>query len=196
MGLDTAGDIWSVWTAPTLTQYFADNLSEIGGTPTLEGQVEAVITPWGSMHVVGADADGNMVVTWWFLTFGGDWLIENLTEDFEGPAVDPASINAFVTPWGAMHFMGVQSEDGGALNYWWSPTLELEGKSWLVDPIADLVVGDEAILVTIAGVPSGLEEFRIGFTGTDDDGTVFFYEWDGPADSWFEVNLTETAVTV
>ncbi|HWQ28325.1 MAG TPA: hypothetical protein VNN12_04810, partial [Dehalococcoidia bacterium] len=78
-GLDAAGDIWSVWWAPGVEHWHSNNLSDDTGAAPIVGGLSAYLTSWDAINLVGIDAAGNLQVTWWLPSFGGDWAHNNLT---------------------------------------------------------------------------------------------------------------------
>ncbi len=193
-GVDVEGDIWNVWTSPTLQGVWdSDNVSAIAGTPTLEGALTVLITPWGTMHIAGTNADGELIVTWWAPEFGATWELDNLTSEFGGPDLQGSLVQAYVTSWGGLNYVGI-TMDGEAMIYWWSA----EADTWNIDPMNALA--PEAADITlnsvtgISGPFTTISVFGVGQGDGDTERSLFAYLWDGPTDTWTVQNLTETAM--
>ena len=193
-GVDVEGDIWNVWTSPALQGVWdSDNVSAIAGTPTLEGSLTVLITPWGTMHIAGTNADGELIVTWWAPEFGATWELDNLTSEFDGPDLQGSLVQAYVTSWGGLNYVGI-SEAGEAMIYWWSA----EADTWSIDPMNALA--PEAADITlnsvtgISGPFTTISVFGVGSAEGDEDRSLFAYLWDGPTDTWTVQSLTDTAM--
>jgi hypothetical protein len=130
-GCDDTGKIRVYWTAPGITGWRETNLSDIAGTTPLTGDLTAYVAPWGGVNVVGTDAAGHLVVTWWAPPLGGNWAKNDFTSEFGGPNLRAESMTSYVTPWGGMNVGGV-SDDGRVLVYWWVPDA---GGTWRIDQI-------------------------------------------------------------
>jgi len=169
-GLDADGNIQSVWWAPGMELWRTDNLSAITGAPPITGGLSVYLTGWGGINLAGADASGNVTVTWWVPEFGGDWANTNLTQAFAGPTLASASINSYTTPWGGLNVMGLNS-DGKIVVYWWAPGMDV----WEVAPLTDVIPGATAPGGAIRGVTS--PEGTINLLGIRADGHVLRYHW-------------------
>ena len=186
VGLDSAGQIQSIWWAPGMDMWRADNLSAITGAPAYAGGLTAYLTGWGGINIAGVDLNGDISVTWWVPDFGGDWIVSNLTSAFGGPQLQADSLTSFVTPWGGLNIVGLDST-GQVTTYWWVPSF---GGEWVVSPLiiagVSLPVGDLSSLASPGGV--------LNIFGTDASGDLTRYYWD-PAglDLWFGENISEMA---
>jgi len=129
IGLDAAGDIWAVWSGDGGNIWWANNLSEITGALPISGGLTAYLTTWDGINIAGIDSDGSLVVSWWVPQFGADWVVSNLSDVAEGPALDPGSITSYVAPWGGLNVAGLDAS-GEVVIYWWSPAREAEGLTW------------------------------------------------------------------
>jgi len=130
-GVDESGDIRVLWTAPGVAGWRETNLSTVAGTTPLVGDLTAYVAPWGGINVVGADAAGHLVVTWWAPTLGATWAKNDFTSEFGGPTLRGESMTSYVTPWGGLNVGGV-TDDGRVLMYWWVPSA---GGEWRIDEI-------------------------------------------------------------
>ncbi len=186
-GLDEDGRIWAVWTAPELGgRWQSVNLSEVTGAPTIVGALTPFLTPWGTIHIAGADESGDTVVAWWAPGFGGRWEKNNLTREFNFAKLRPQSVSSFVTPWGGLNIAGL--DDRGEVRvYWWSP----ESNTWRIDGI-DAARPDRAArplrrLDGFAGRDSTMNLFGVG-----PGGDLLRLHW-APGQVWQFENLTQAA---
>ena len=181
-GLDSAGNIQSIWWAPGLDLWRTDNLSAITGASPIAGGLTCYLTSWGGINLAGVDASGDVTVSWWVPSFGGDWVNTNLTDQFSGPSMVGVSTSSYVTPWGGLNIAG-RDTSGNLSVYWWAPGME----NWEVANLSDVI--GTALLPTgaIRGVttPNG----RIILLGANDDGHVLRYWW-SPDASWQAQDVT------
>jgi len=185
VGLDDTGDIRAVWVAPALNGWTTSNLSDITGAPALSGGLTAYLTSWNGINIGGIDADGDLVVTWWVPSFGGDWRQSNLTTLFDGPTLAPNSVSSYVTPWGGLNVAGM-SADGSALEvYWWAPGLS----DWNTTRLSSFVDNAPIPAGPITGVTSD-QLGRTSLAGVTADGDVVRYFWQ-PGDAWNAENVSE-----
>jgi hypothetical protein len=129
--LDSNGQIRVLWTAPGIQGWRETNLSAAANTTTLVGGLTAYVAPWGAINVVGNDAAGHLVVTWWVPEFAGRWEKNDFTSEFGGPIFRANSLTSYVTPWGGLNVGGV-ADDGRIVVYWWVPGF---GGNWNIDSI-------------------------------------------------------------
>ena len=78
-GLDASGNIQSIWWAPGMDLWRTDNLSAITGASPIAGGLTCYLTSWGGINLAGVDASGDVTVSWWVPSFGGNWVSTNLT---------------------------------------------------------------------------------------------------------------------
>ena len=184
-GLDADGNIHTVWWAPGLTSFRVDNLSAITGAPPLTGGLTAYLTPWRGINLAGADADGLVSVTWWVPSFGGAWRTSNLSELFDGPALESSTLTSYVTSWGGLNIAGLDSF-GRVVVYWWAPGLE----DWSVTPLSDTIESATLPVSALRGLTVRATG-SINLFGAAEDGDVLRYWW-APGGSWRVENLTES----
>lgn len=183
-GLDASGRIHVVWWAPGLDQWRTDDLSAITGAPAIPGGLTVYLTSWGGINLAGADPDGKVSVTWWVPSFGGDWLTNNLSDQFGGPALRGTSMASYVTPWGGLNIAGLD-HDGKLIIYWWAPGLT----DWAVSPISDLVAGAKLPSGPLRGLAA--DDGSISLMGRQaSDAHVLRYWWI-PGGDWRMEDLTE-----
>jgi hypothetical protein len=141
-GLDTDGDLLSIWWAPGMARWRVDNLSASAATPTLAGQVTALRTTWDGFQIAGsAAANGHVIVTWW--APGRDaWESRDMTAELGGPTLSGATITSHFNSWqNTMNIVG--SDAAGEIRvFWWS--------SWAGWNIGSLSAGTAPELVPLA----------------------------------------------
>ncbi len=130
-GLDANGDIQAVWSGNGGKDWFASNLSDITGAPKIASGLTAYLTSWDGINIVGLDDNGSVLATWWVPSFGGNWQVSDLTAIAQGPALVSNTLTSFVAPWGGLNIAGIDA-GGDVIAYWWSPSLEKQGKTWQV----------------------------------------------------------------
>lgn len=181
-GLDDEGNIQVVWWSPSLEQWRTDNLSSITGAAPLAGGLNAYLTGWGGINLAGADADGNVSVTWWVPDMGAEWSSSNLTEQFAGPSVERDSLASYVTPWGGLNVTGLDTA-GNLVVYWWSPGLQ----NWQVSDLSSLINPAKKPVGTMRGVASPTGQISLLGASTDNDALRFWWQ---PGSTWVYENLT------
>jgi hypothetical protein len=191
VGLDEFGSIWAVWWAPGRTGWSANNLSEMYGTSPISGGLTVFLTPWDGMNIAGIDDAGHLQVTWWIPAFRGiGWKHSDMTAEFDGPLLAPASVSSFVSSWGGMNVAGIDQDTGEVMVYWWSP--ERRGIGWAVASLTQTVGLDQPrisqVLIGLAPRDSSLNVF-----GLDDEGDMIRYFW-MPGQPWSAQNLTDIAI--
>jgi hypothetical protein len=180
--LDGAGSIHVIWWAPGLIFWRTDNLSTITGAPPLSGGVTAYLTSWGGINLAGLNSAGEVSVTWWVPSFGGNWITSNLTQQFSGSTLTPSSITSYVSSWGGLNIAGIDGA-GRVIIYWWAPGQDL----WTVTPISDLINGAPLPIGRITGhaTPTG----SLNIVGADAGGHVVRYHWE-IGGSWAAEDIT------
>ncbi len=204
-GLDASGQIIVAWTAPGLSRWYVNNLSQNAGTPALAGSLMAYVTGWSAIHVNGLTLDGHLVSTWWAPANIGTWYANDLTSQFSGPVLPQQRPNDAVN--NLVYFAGA----GGSLNivaydnaenavvYWWFPG----APGWLVANLTGSVPINERPHELI-----GADTFR-GYAdnqslstrqniyGHDDTGKLVRLYWEeGGPDVWRAQNITDVAVAL
>ncbi len=185
-GLDENGEIIVVWTSPELNmQWESTNLTEGTGAPILAGGFTSFVTPWGGINLVGLNEDGDVTSTWWVPGFGGTWLTNNLTQEFNGARLRSDTITSYVTDWGGLNIAGIDENDDVVV-YWWVPGFD----SWRITPIvSDFNDAPGRPVGRLQGETTG---DRIHLTGTARDGDVIRIHWQ--PDQWQVENLTDQAI--
>ncbi|MCC6679159.1 MAG: peptidylprolyl isomerase [Phycisphaerales bacterium] len=182
-GLDSNGDIHTVWWAPGLSMYTTSNLSQITGAPKFTGGLAAYLTSWGGINLAGVQTDGKVAVTWWVPSFGGNWVNNNFTDEFGGPKLSADSLTTYVMDaWGGLNIVGIDSDSGKMSIYWWSPGLTVWNVTQM-DTITGYVPPVGRLAAAVA--PSG----RTSIVGTAASGEFMQYTW-APGQQWDTVNIT------
>ncbi len=99
-------------------------------TPEFASNLTAFMTPWGTMHIAGLDADGHAQIVWW-APDSPLWRLNDLTAAAGDTRDMTGNISAFVTSWSTLHINGVD-EEGRVVALWWAPGFDL----WRVDQLA------------------------------------------------------------
>ncbi len=188
VGLDANGDIQAVWWAPGRDAWSAANLSNSTGAPPMQGTIAPyLISGRKVINLAGTDLAGNVVVTWWVPSFGGDWVQSNLTDLKGGPTLDAGSVATYVTSSGGTSILGRNAE-GDVVVYWWEPPLG--PGNWLITNMNKLITGAEIPTGPMIGVtsPSGV----INIFGSAADGELIRYWWRN-GDPWQWENVSSTA---
>lgn len=192
-GLDAQGTIWSVWWSPGQTRWTVTNLSAASGAGPIAGGLSVYLTPWRGINLSGIDAQGNLQVTWWVPSFGGNWSRNNLTEETNGARLRADSISTYVSSWGGLNIVGLDAQTGDVKVYWWSP--ERTNIGWAVTSLTGAIPINSPRIVDrpLLGVAS--EDTSLNVFGYADDGSFVRYYWLPEfGGSWASQNLTTLAV--
>jgi hypothetical protein len=188
-GLTADGDAEVVWWAPGRTHWSTDNLSRITGLTRLVGGLTSYVTPWGGLNVAGIDTNGDLQVCWWVPGFESQWRSNNMTQQFQGQDLVPATVSSYVTPWGGLNVAGIDSATGNAVVYWWAPGVTdwtAEALTFNKDPQDPLPTG--RLLATNYGE-------QLNLFGRADSGEVIRLYWNpGDGAVWGLQNLTRISV--
>ncbi|MBC7773745.1 MAG: hypothetical protein H7210_14725, partial [Pyrinomonadaceae bacterium] len=187
-GLDSSGNIWTIWTGGGLSGWHSTNLSAVTGAPTLVGGVTAYTTSWGGINLAGVDVNGDLSVTWWVPSFGGNWVNQNFTSDFGGPSIQAGSLTSYVTSWNAMNIAGLDTT-GNIVQYWWVPPSSPDQDYWRVTPITESM--NSNLRRPNAGKLTGLAtaDSRMNLIGSNSDGHIVRLWW-SPTHNWSLEDLT------
>jgi len=190
-GLDAEGDVQAVWIGPGMDRWRSDNLSTSSGAPPLSGQLAVFLTPWGGINLAGVDREGDLTVTWWVPGFGGDWAKSNFNDLFGGPAIDPSSVTAYTTSWGALNVLG-RNDRGDLIVYWWTPVFKTppENDYWRVTNLSTTLDTGPLASGTLSSLITADGQINLFGASEADDVVRFFWE---PGDRWRVENLTHEA---
>jgi len=189
-GLDSEGNVRAVWIAPGMEQWKVANLSANAGTPRLAGNIATFVTSWGAMNLAGVDPEGKLVVTWWVPGFER-WVVSDFNALFGGPEIEPESVTAFTTSWGALNIVG-RDERGDVVVYWWVPEFAEESSTdrWHISNLTSNIDDPELPVGTLRGLIT--DDGQINLFGTNQVNDVIRFFWE-PEDRWRTENLTHTA---
>lgn len=189
-GVTSDGDIWTIWTGNGLSGWSASNLSEITGAGSVVGSVTAYLTPWQGINIAGTDAEGNVVVTWWVPSLGGEWQNSDLTSAFGGPRLEASSVVSYVTSWGGLNVVG-RDESGRLVAYWWAPGMaEIFGSDqWKISILSDDIPDAPSPAGKLSGTAVG---DSISIVGTTEDGKIVRYFWSAGA-TWSVESVSDLA---
>jgi hypothetical protein len=117
-GVDSEGQIIVYWWAPALGagNWRTQNMSADFGGPAISGQLDAFVTPWGGLNIVGTTTSGELYNYWWVPTFDSEpdrWRITNLSEQAGrtgAPALRPG-VQAATSADGGINLFGVDATD-------------------------------------------------------------------------------------
>jgi hypothetical protein len=193
-GLDAEGNVQAVWIGPGMQRWRSDNLSTSSGAPPLTGQLAVFLTPWGGINLAGVDEQGDLTVTWWVPGFGGDWAKSNFNDLFGGPAIDPDSVTAYTTSWGALNVLG-RNDRGDLIVYWWTPVFKTppENDFWRVTNLSTTLDSGPLASGTISSMITA--DGQINLFGATEANDAVRYFWE-PGDRWRVENLTHVADTL
>jgi len=183
-GLDDSGNIQVVWWAPGLELWQTDNLSLSTGAPPLVGGLSPYLTPWNGINLSGINADGEVVVTWWVPGFEGNWRQNNLTQEFDGPALTASSVTTYVSSWGGLNVAGLDS-NGDLIVYWWAP--ERTDIGWAITNLSLELPGGVRPVGKLSGHATATGVLNV--FGADVDGHVVRFSWQVGGD-WMFQDLT------
>lgn len=186
VGLDSSGNVWTVWWAPGMTYWRANNLSAIANAPALSGSLVAFTTPWGAMHISGTSADGHVQSVWWSPSLGdGNWTVSDLTQSAGAQPVAVGSLAGGITPWNGLSIYARDSSNK-SVAIWWAPGRD----AWtyesisakLLDSVPD-ITGPLSSWIDSTGVQN--------ISGVAANGDVVRLYWMPTNDTWHAQNLSE-----
>lgn len=183
-GLDSTGAIQAVWWAPGLERWRTNNLSAITDAPAISGGLTVNQTSWNGVNLIGIDAAGKVLTTWWVPSFGAQWRTTDLTANAGGgPAIVSTSTTSFTTSWDGINVAGLDNE-GRVVVYWWAPGLE----RWAVTPLTDSIAGAPDAQGALRGAASPTGEITL--VGASDTGELMRLYWNPGAD-WTAENVAQ-----
>lgn len=184
-GLDGRGHAVNYWWAPSLDDWQFADLTAILNGPIMRGGLASWVAPWGALNLAGLNSTGEIVVYWWVPGMT-TWATLNMTTFVGGPRLE-GQLSAFVTPWGAMNIIGLNSA-GNANAYWWVP----KGPGWVVSDLT-AITGTASYaqgLTTATSTDGGINLF-----GLDDDDHLIMLRWTPSTNRWTDSDVTAAAGT-
>jgi hypothetical protein len=117
-GTDERGHLVSLWWSPATGRWQATDLTaEVEGPALRAGSLDIATGRFGSINLVAATDDGEVVCYWWSRASG--WEAKAVIEADDAPRFSgPASY--FVARSGEQHIAGVRA-DGHVLDFYWQP---------------------------------------------------------------------------
>lgn len=116
-GTDERGHLISLWWSPVTREWRVTDLTaQLGGPALRTGSLDIAIGRFGSINVVGATGEGEVVTYWWSKSSG--WEAKPVIESDKAPRVT-GPLSYFVGRLGAQHIAGVDAE-GHILDLYWS----------------------------------------------------------------------------
>ncbi|TVQ63942.1 MAG: hypothetical protein EA378_00420 [Phycisphaerales bacterium] len=168
-----------VWRFENIT---GTQLTAFGRTmPQLAGPIQAFVTPWDGIHVVGVDAGGNIQSLWFAPGLVNGWRVDNLSVIAGTPFMQASSLEVWVQPYGGINIIGTTAANQPVVT-WWTPGF---GPNWESDNMFDIVPEDAQTLagqsiVTLVDSTGSVAfvAFRPGSV------ELFAYRWDRTTDTW------------
>ncbi len=126
--LDSSGSLRVTWWVPDFAgDWVSNDLSDIAdNSGDVDDRVIAQVmtgyfTSWSGMNYAGVNSQGDLVIYWWVPSFGGQWLVSQITDGAADNAYDPQSaVSSFVSTDGTLNVVGADSE-GDVLRSSWQP---------------------------------------------------------------------------
>lgn len=148
------------------------------------GSITGFTSPWGSINIIGLDAQGHVEALWTSPGFG--WFASDLTEAAGGTPMT-GSLSANFTTWHALNVFGLD-EAGHIDVLWWTP----ETGRWIA---SDLTSDFDLTPMATSGSPrlvniSNYEYNAIAIGGFTAEGHVVMYWWAVGQSGWQETDLT------
>ncbi|NUQ53446.1 MAG: hypothetical protein HUU19_12210 [Phycisphaerales bacterium] len=193
-GIDSSGNVWSVWWAPGRSAWSVSNLTQtLGGVP-VRGGLTVYLTSWDGINIAGLDDHGHMQVTWWVPSFGGTWKQDNLTITINAPALRAGTITSYVSTWDGLNIVGIDDTTGKTCVYWWSPTNVSVG--WQATILSDIATDENGMTLPVnelRGVASS--DGGLSVMGVNNSGELVRYYWKQEFfGAWRAQNVAQMAV--
>ncbi len=191
-GLDSAGTIWSVWTAPSLGgSWTASDLTTAFGAEPLVGGLTVYLTSWQGINIAGIDAGGELQVSWWVPSFEGNWAQNSLTDLTGGPMLEPATVSSYVSSWDGLNVAGIDRVTGELSVYWWSPSRADAG--WATSSLSDALPNGAASIVGGPLVGVAPRDGSLNVFGRAADNSFVRVFWTPATGVWGSDNLSASA---
>lgn len=120
--LDSAGKVSVTWWVPEFgADWNNNNLSdETPGAATLTS-LTGYYSSWDGMNYTGLNEAGEIVVYWWVPSFGGTWVVSDLTGGLPAEQPRPVTdLTAHASAQGTFNIFGAAA-NGDVVRTWWSP---------------------------------------------------------------------------
>jgi hypothetical protein len=148
------------------------------------GSITGFTSPWGSINVIGLNAEGHVEALWTSPGFG--WYANDLTDAAGGTAMQ-GQLTANFTTWHALNVFGM--DDQGHIDVlWWTP----ESGRWIA---SDLTSDFDLTPMSMTGVQKLVDISNYAFGaiavgGLTAEGHVVMYWWAVGMTGWSETDLT------
>ncbi|MBX3358972.1 MAG: hypothetical protein KF745_11165 [Phycisphaeraceae bacterium] len=134
-GLNDQGEIIVYWWAPGIEQFnggnpyqwLVQNMTAVLDGPRFVGQLDAFVTAWGGLNVVGLTADGDVWSYWWSPQLKADneaagrpnlWAISNLTEASGSTQAMAKGVEVGVSADGGINVFAIDPSDNLTMFRW------------------------------------------------------------------------------
>ncbi len=110
-GLNDTGEVIVYWWAPGQSSWNSVNMTTAFNGPTFVGQLDAFVTDWNAMNIVGIDAAGEVQTYWWTPTFQTEpnrWRVSNLSSVTSTPVLTQG-MNSTLTADGGFNLFGASN---------------------------------------------------------------------------------------
>ncbi|MFO0834431.1 MAG: sugar-binding protein [Phycisphaerales bacterium] len=102
-GLNSNNEVITYWWAPGLSTWQTLNMTTQFSGPTLRGQLDAYVTPWGGLNIAGRTADNKIYSYWWAPGMGGNWVVSNILDAAGSSTVVSQAIEVVVSTDGGIN---------------------------------------------------------------------------------------------
>lgn len=193
-GLDSNGKIWTVWWAPGQTRWFVSNLSAIAKTATLSGDLTAFVSPWNGINIVGVNAAGQLVSTWWSPGSGGTWKKDNFTSSTLGPTVSNATLAGFyIDASQGLNVVALDATTGDVILYWWN--VSRTGLGWTFTNLTTATGATGTARITGSLLGLNASDGSVNVFGRNSGGATLRYFVDGAITGvWQAQSLSAIAI--
>lgn len=123
-GINDTGEVVVYWWAPGLDTWQYVNMTSSFDGPTFSGQLDAFVTSWGGMNIVGKTDEGHVSTYWWAPGLPDDpnrWRVADLTDAAGAPVIAQAA-EVTTSDDGGINVFAIDSA-GDARMLRWTPSV-------------------------------------------------------------------------
>lgn len=123
-GLNDSGEVVVYWWAPGLDSWQYVNMTSSFDGPTFSRQLDAFVTAWGGMNIVGMTDEGHVSTYWWAPGLPDDpnrWRVADLTDAAGAPVIADA-VEVATSDDGGINVFAIDSS-GDARMLRWTPSV-------------------------------------------------------------------------
>ncbi|MCC6229301.1 MAG: cellulase family glycosylhydrolase [Phycisphaerales bacterium] len=179
-GLNDSGEVVVYWWAPGLDAWQYVNMTTAFDGPTFSGQLDAFVTAWGGMNIVGMTDEGHVSTYWWAPGLPDDpnrWQVADLTDAAGAPVIAEA-VEVATSDDGGINVFAIDAA-GDARMLRWTPSV-----FWY-----DTSVSGEANSSVDLGMPMGASSsgnlmVLLARSGAD----LIMFRYDLAMDRWSTMN--------